>query len=641
VRSQEHTIDLVIRADIEAKAISDADFARALRWGNGAVKLRVGGKETLYSTLSACPKCGFSVPELDPRWFSFATKQGRCETCEGNGVVTPEAKRGRKKKVEVEPALEPCPDCQGARLSPIPRAVRVADERYHELSARSIDGASERVRKLEFAAEQLPVAKPILAELTRRLDFLRDVGLGYLSLDRAAHTLSGGEMQRLRLAAQLGAGLTGALYVLDEPTIGLHPRDTGRLLGNLRNLVNLGSTVLVVEHDTETIRAADHLIDLGPGGGSRGGRVMAEGTPKQVLAVKESPTGRALAAPPVLREPRAIDRAAQQLILIGATHNNLKDVELSIPLGFFTVVAGVSGSGKSTLIRHVLLPALREKLKLVTEPPGSYQSLRGYQELVRAVAVDQSPIGRTPRSTPATFLGIWDSIRKLFAATNEAKMAGFAATRFSFNSKGGGQCPTCEGQGAVTHEMSFLPDVVTPCPTCAGLRFEPQTLDIRYLGRSIGEVLLLTAEEAVELFANHPTISAPLQTLTDLGAGYITLGQGSHTLSGGEAQRLKLAAELTATRRHEKTLYVLDEPTTGLHIADVAKLMSVLGRLVERGDTLVVIEHHPQVIAGADYLVELGPEGGARGGKIVAAGSPAKVAKGKTATATVLRALLA
>lgn len=641
VRSREHTIDLLILAEVEAKSLAEADFGKALRWGNGAVKVRSGGKETLYSTLNACPQCGFSVPELDPRWFSFATKQGRCETCEGNGEIAEQPKRGRKKKTEAEPTSEPCPDCHGARLSPIPRAVRVGEERYHELSARSIDSASERVQKLKFSAEQTPVATPILAELRRRLDFLRDVGLGYLSLDRAAHSLSGGEMQRLRLSAQLGAGLTGALYVLDEPTIGLHPRDTGRLLGNLRNLVDLGSTVLVVEHDTETIRAADHLIDLGPGGGSRGGRVMAEGTPKQVLSVADSPTGRALAAAPALREPKPIERSASQLILSGATQNNLKDVELSIPLGSFTVVAGVSGSGKSTLIRHVLLPALREKLKLVTEPPGAYKTLAGYQELVRAVAVDQSPIGRTPRSTPATFLGIWDSIRKLFAATNEAKIAGFAATRFSFNSKGGGQCPTCEGQGAVTHEMSFLPDVVTPCPTCNGLRFEPQTLDIKYLGRSIGEVLLLTAEEAVELFANHPTVSAPLQTLTDLGAGYITLGQGSHTLSGGEAQRLKLAAELTATRRHEKTLYVLDEPTTGLHIADVAKLMSVLGRLVERGDTLVVIEHHPQVIAGADYLVELGPEGGTRGGKIVAAGSPAKVAKGKTATAAVVRELLA
>jgi excinuclease ABC subunit A len=640
VRSQEHTIDLLIRAGVEAKAISDEDFAKALRWGNGAVKLRAGSKETLHSTLSACPECGFSVPELDPRWFSFATKQGRCETCDGNGVIVEEPKRGRKKKVEVAPVPEPCPECHGARLSPIPRAVRVAGERYHELSARSIDGASARVQKLSFAPEQAPVATPILSELRRRLDFLRDVGLGYLSLDRAAHSLSGGEMQRLRLAAQLGAGLTGALYVLDEPTIGLHPRDTGRLLSNLRNLVSLGSTVLVVEHDTETIRAADYLIDLGPGGGSRGGRVMAEGTPKSVLKVAESPTGRALAAAPVLREPNPIPSGAQQLVLAGAAQNNLKDVELSVPLGFFTVVAGVSGSGKSTLVRHVLLPALRQKLGLVTEAPGKFKSLRGHQGLERAVAVDQAPIGRTPRSTPATFLGIWDTIRKLFASTNEAKIAGFEATRFSFNSNGGGRCPTCEGQGVITHEMSFLPDVVTPCPTCDGMRFEAQTLEIKYLGRSIGDVLKLTAEQAVELFANHPTVSAPLQTMADLGAGYITLGQGSHTLSGGEAQRLKLAAELTATRRHEKTLYVLDEPTTGLHIADVAKLMTVLGRLVERGDTLIVIEHHPQVIAGADHLIELGPEGGAQGGEIVAAGSPARVAKGKTATAAVVRALL-
>jgi len=640
VRSQEHTIELVIASNVEAKSITDEDFARALRWGNGAVKLRVGSKEMLHSTLSACPQCGFSVPELDPRWFSFATKQGRCETCDGNGVILEEPKRGRKKKVESAPVPEVCPDCHGARLSPIPRAVRVGAERYHELSARSIGEVSERVQKLHFAALQMPIATPILSELRRRLDFLRDVGLGYLSLDRAAHTLSGGEMQRLRLAAQLGAGLTGALYVLDEPTIGLHPQDTGRLLTNLRNLVNLGSTVLVVEHDTETIRAADHLIDLGPGGGSRGGRVMAEGTPKQVLKVAESPTGRALAAPPVLRAPNPIAPNTPVLVLSGAAQNNLKDVELSIPLGHFTVVAGVSGSGKSTLVRRVLLPALREKLGLVTDAPGKFKSLRGDQGLARAVAVDQSPIGRTPRSTPATFLGIWDSIRKLFAATNEAKMAGFVATRFSFNSNGGGRCPSCEGQGVITHEMSFLPDVVTACPSCDGLRFEAQTLEIKYLGRSIGEVLRLTAEEAVEVFANHPTVSAPLQTLADLGAGYITLGQGSHTLSGGEAQRLKLADELTATRHHEKTLYVLDEPTTGLHIADVTKLMTVLGRLVERGDTLVVIEHHPQVIAGADFLVELGPEGGAQGGKIVAAGTPVKVARGKTATAAVVRALL-
>jgi excinuclease ABC subunit A len=447
-------------------------------------------------------------------------------------------------------------------------------------------------------------------------------------------------MQRLRLAAQLGAGLTGALYVLDEPTIGLHPRDTGRLLRNLRSLVELGSTVVVVEHDADTIRAADHLLDLGPGGGSNGGRIVAEGTPKRVLGVLDSPTGRALAHPPEIRIPLSIPRDHEKLCLTGAEHHNLKNVDLEIPLGRFNVVAGVSGSGKSTLVRQVLLPALRKKLGLVADAPGKHATLTGFKSLQRAIAVDQSPIGRTPRSVPATFLGIWDLIRKLYASSPEAKVLGFAPARFSFNSKGGGQCETCDGQGVITHEMSFLPDVVTPCPSCDGKRFEPRTLDVKYMGHSIGDALGLTAEQAVSVFANHPKIIAPLKTMCDLGAGYITLGQGSHTLSGGEAQRLKLACELTASTRHETTLYVLDEPTTGLHLADVAKLMKVLSRLVERGDTLVVIEHHPQVIAGADHVIELGPEGGEAGGRIVATGAPLKVAKGKTATSSVLRELL-
>src|SRR6187431_701 len=624
VRSQEHTIDLLIRADVEGKLLSDQDFARALRWGNGAVKLRSGGKETLYSTLSACPKCGFSVPELDPRWFSFATKQGRCETCEGNGAILLEAKRGRKKKVEVEPTPELCPDCHGARLSPIPRAVRVADERYHELSARSIDGASERVRKLVFAAEQLPVAKPILAELGRRLDFLRDVGLGYLSLDRAAHSLSGGEMQRLRLAAQLGAGLTGALYVLDEPTIGLHPRDTGRLLGNLRNLVNLGSTVLVVEHDADTVRAADHLIDMGPSGGSDGGRILCAGSVSEVLASPDSPTGRVLSTAPALRTPIGA-KPERWLSLKGAAEHNLKNVDLELPLGRLSVVAGVSGSGKSTLIRRVLLPALRQKLGLSADEPGHYTSLTGYDGIMRAVSVDQSPIGRTPRSVPATFLGIWDPIRRLYAATADAMVQGFAPARFSFNSNGGGRCETCNGMGVITHEMSFLPDVVQACPTCQGQRFEPRTLSVKYRGLSIADVLALPAERAAEVFSAHPKIAQPLTTLCDLGTGYVTLGQGSHTLSGGEAQRLKLADELTASARHEPTLYVLDEPTTGLHLSDVARLMTVLDRLVARGDTLVIIEHHPWVIAGADHIVELGPTGGEGGGRKIAEGTPAEL----------------
>ncbi len=643
-KSVEHDIDLVIAGPDEAKRFEPGDFERALGWGEGALKLRSeAGRETLFSTTSACPVCGFSVPELDPRWFSFNTRQGRCERCEGAGVLVEEAKRGRKKvRGPAPPPVErPCPDCHGARLSPLPRAVRLEGERYHELSQRSVASVLERVRAWHFEGDTELVARAPLAELLRRLEFLGTVGLGYLSLDRAARSLSGGEMQRLRLAAQLGAGLTGALYVLDEPTIGLHPRDTGRLLENLRALVDIGSTVLVVEHDVDTIRAADHLIDLGPGGGARGGHVVASGPAAAVLRDPTSPTGRALARRARPRQALTVESDHPELVLAGAREHNLKDVELRVPLGRLVVVAGVSGSGKSTLVRGVLLPALRQALGLVTEKPGAFGRLEGHRALERAISVDQSPIGRTPRSVPATFLGIWDHIRRLFATTPEAKIRGFAAGRFSFNVERGGRCTSCEGQGAITHEMSFLPDVVTACPACGGQRFEPETLGVRYRGLSAGEVLGLTAEQAVGVFEHHPPINAPLQTLCDLGAGYVTLGQGSHTLSGGEAQRLKLASELTAGARHEKTLYVLDEPTTGLHVADVEKLMSVLGRLVDRGDTLVVIEHHPEVMAGADWLVELGPEGGERGGRLVASGPPQRVARRATPTGRVLKPFFA
>jgi excinuclease ABC subunit A len=640
-RAREHTIDLIIADVRDPKRFEPEALKTALRWGHGALKLRnERGEEHLFSTSGACPVCAFSLPELDPRWFSFATKQGRCERCEGAGVLSEERTSGRGKKRVTRTIVSTCPACAGARLSPIPRAVRLDGERYHEFSARSVGSALARVRALSFQGDDARVAGPALTELERRLGFLVDVGLDYLSLGRAAHSLSGGEMQRLRLAAQLGAGLTGALYVLDEPTIGLHPRDTGRLIQNLQRLVALGSTVLVVEHDAETIRAADHLIDLGPGGGARGGRVIAEGKPESVLAVAESPTGRALSAPAALRAAIDTQRSAARLLLEGVREHNLKSVDLALPIGRFNVICGVSGSGKSTLIGKVLLPALRQKLGLVADEAGAHERLSGFETLKRAIAVDQSPIGRTPRSVPATFLGIWDDIRKIFAATPEAQIRGFGPARFSFNTKRGGQCPACEGQGSITHEMSFLPDVVTPCPTCDGQRFEPSTLEVRYLGYSIGEVLALTCEQAAEAFVNHRNIAAPLRTLTDLGAGYITLGQGSHTLSGGEAQRLKLSLELTASVRHEPTLYVLDEPTTGLHLSDVTRLVHVLARLVERGDTLVVIEHHPQVIAGADWLIELGPDGGERGGRIVAEGPPSKVARGKTATAGVVRAAL-
>ena len=647
VRSREHSIDLSVWSGPAAE-IPDRIFEQALRWGRGAVKLvgagaatgrarrRAGarsaedGSERLLSAERTCPLCGTAVPELDPRWFSFNTAQGRCEDCEGTGV--------RDGEVEGELA-EPCPACAGTRLRPIPRGVRLFGRRYPEVVQQPVVQALEEVRRWTLSGDRQRIGGAALGELVRRLEFLDRVGLGYLSLDRAAATLSGGEMQRLRLSAQAGAGLTGALYVLDEPTIGLHPRDTGRLLENLRALVDTGSTVLVVEHDLDTLRAADHLVDLGPGGGRLGGRIVASGPPDAVLADEASPTARALRLPVRgLRPERS--PARDWLRLEGARCHNLRGVDLALPLGRMTVVAGVSGSGKSSLVRRVLFPAVREALGRTTPPPGPFRRLSGLGPLRRVLAVDQSPIGRTPRSVPATFLGIWDELRRVFAGTPEARARGYGPARFSFNSSGGGRCPACSGQGSISHEMSFLPDVTTPCEACAGARFEPSTLEVRWRGLNAGEALRLTVDEALEVFAALPRVAGPLRCLSELGVGYLQLGQGSHTLSGGEAQRLKLAAELTATARHEPTLYVLDEPTTGLHLADVARLLRVLDQLVARGDTLVVIEHHPVVIAAADHVVELGPEGGERGGRIVAEGPPARVARAGTATGPVLRSIL-
>jgi excinuclease ABC subunit A len=633
-RNKEHTIELVAcegnPRDFDPGRITDA-----LTRGDGEVIVATKTKELTFSTRRACPSCGTGVPELDPRWFSFNTAQGRCPTCEGSGV------RDEVEESDRDTKVDPCRACNGARLGPIPRRVTIDNENYPSLTARSVDSVLARVSEIEQVllndALHRPLAEAPLAELKRRLEFLVRVGLGYLALDRAARTLSGGEMQRLRLAAQLGSGLTGALYVLDEPTIGLHPRDTTRLIGNLRALVDTGSTVVVVEHDAETIRAADHLIDLGPTGGRSGGFIVAHGAPSAVLAHPESPTGHALRSLETPRPPTRVTSDVPHLELRGARGHNLKGVDLSIPLGRMTVVAGVSGSGKSTLIRQVFYPALRKALKLETLAPLPHDGLSGHKNVARAIAVDQSPIGRTPRSVPATFLGIFDSIRKLFASTPEAQIRGFGPGRFSFNANGGGRCSACDGQGMVVSEMSFLPDVISPCEACNGMRYEPSTLDVKYNGRSIGEVLKMTAAEACELFAAHPSIQRPLKILDDLGVGYLALGQGSNTLSGGEAQRLKLASELAETARRLPTVYVLDEPTTGLHMNDVRKLLDVLQRLVARGDTLVVIEHHPDVIASADHVVELGPEGGSAGGMVVARGTPSEVAKLKTATGRVLR----
>jgi excinuclease ABC subunit A len=547
--------------------------------------------------------------------------------------------RGGPDALENAGPHEPCQACGGSRLSAIPRGVRIEGETYAGVTGRSVTSALARVRAWRFDRHDAAVAKAPHAELVRRLAFVEQVGLGYLALDRPAATLSGGEMQRLRLSAQLGSGLTGALYVLDEPTIGLHPRDTGRLLENLRKLTDMGSTVLIVEHDAETIRAADHVIDLGPAGGRLGGHVVAEGPGPRVLSDPRSPTAVALRESARVERPRR-PQADAWIEVTGACAHNLHEIDFRVPVGRLTVVAGVSGSGKSTLVRHVFYPALRRALKLVAPEPGAHRGLKGHRAVRRALAVDQSPIGRSPRSVPATFLGIWDDVRRLFASLPDSKTRGYTAARFSFNSAGG-RCAACDGQGLVVAEMPFLPDVIAPCESCGGSRFEPSTLEIRYAGQSIGDVLHMTAADAAQLFANHPRIERPLATLADLGVGYVQIGQGSNTLSGGEAQRLKLAAELTAGAAHEPTVYVLDEPTTGLHLSDVRRLLGVFERLVARGDTLVVIEHHPDVVASADWVVELGPEAGAEGGRIVFEGEPMKLARARTATGRVLKGLRA
>ncbi|NUO54508.1 MAG: excinuclease ABC subunit A, partial [Polyangiaceae bacterium] len=635
-KTVEHSIDLVMHEgalrDLGREAID-----RALSWGKGAVTLRaVGGKaareDVLLSTLRACSRCGESVPELDPRWFSFATKQGQCPECEGTGLDDPEA--GPEDS-------DPCTACQGSRLAPLPRAQRLAGLRYHEATSMSIDAAHAWARRLMFSGDRAKIAEAPQKELVRRLAFVEDVGLGYLALDRLAASLSGGEMQRLRLAAQLGSGLTGALYVLDEPTIGLHPRDTHRLLSNLRGLVDMGSTVLMVEHDADTIRAADHLVDLGPTGGRGGGRIVSAGPPSAVLADPASPTGRALAEEKQTARLRTcLGASDDQIVIVEPRCHNLKIDRVSFPTGRLVVVAGVSGSGKSTLVTRVLFPGVRRALGLEAPAPGAHKKITVPKSLQRALAVDQSPIGRTPRSVPATFLGIYDEVRKLFANAPDAKVRGYGPARFSFNTPKGGRCPACDGQGVISHEMSFLPDVTTACEACGGTRYEPSTLEVRYLGLNIGDVLDLSAEEALSVFRAHPRVVAPLEIMVGLGVGYLKLGQGSHTLSGGEAQRLKLAAELAGGGRTKPTLYVLDEPTTGLHWSDVAKLIGVLDQLVRRGDTVVVIEHHPGVVAAADWVIELGPEGGNAGGRIVAEGTPSAVARRATATGRVLAELL-
>jgi excinuclease ABC subunit A len=623
---------LVIRDGIDARL--NESVRLAAKHGEGVVIIVYQAKgagdawqERLLNTRYACPRCQTSIGEIEPRTFSFNSPYGACQTCHGLGTV--DAGGAPTSEAAAEPGVATtniCPDCHGSRLRPEARGCRLGDLAIHEITALSITNAINYFQGLKFSDDQRPIAEPIIAEILRRLAFLNRVGTEYLTLDRAADTLSGGERQRVRLATGIGSGLVGVLYLLDEPSIGLHPRDNDRLIAALRDLQQQGNTVVVVEHDEALMRSSDHLIDMGPGAGHLGGRVVAQGTPAAVGKLETSLTGaylsgrREIPAPATRRAPVK----SRSLQLSGATANNLQEVDLEVPLGLFVCVTGVSGSGKSSLIVDTLARALARKLNGAEAKPAPHRGLRGVNQLDRLVEVDQSPIGRTSRSNPATYTAVWDDIRRVFAGTKQARQRGYGPGRFSFNSKGG-RCDACDGQGVRRVEMNFLPDLEVTCPVCRGARFNRQTLAVRYRDRSIADVLAMDIEQAAKFFENFSSIHRVLTTLADVGLGYLTLGQPSTTLSGGEAQRIKLATEL-ARPAMGHTLYILDEPTTGLHSDDIRRLLVVLGRLVDQGNTVLVIEHNLDVVKTADWVIDLGPEGGAGGGRIVVAGTPEEVA---------------
>jgi len=545
-----------------------------------------------------------------------------------------------RNEIETSMTACDCPDCKGNRLNPRSLTVTVGDKNIIELSKLSISDAIEYVGSLKFSKRDEMIAKPILKEVNARLEFLRSVGLEYLSLYRSSGTLSGGESQRIRLATQIGSSLMGVLYILDEPSIGLHQRDNEKLLGTLKRLRDLGNTLIVVEHDEDTMREADYIVDIGPGAGIHGGEVVAAGTPEEVMKNENSITGDYLAGRRKIPVPsKRREGNGKKLTIVGAKENNLKNLRVNIPLGKFVCVTGVSGSGKSSLINEILYKRLSHELNRAQAIWGEHKDILGLDSLDKVINIDQSPIGRTPRSNPATYTGVFTDIRELFAATQDAKMKGYSSGRFSFNVKGG-RCEACQGDGIVKIEMHFLPDIYVPCDVCGGARYNRETLEIKYKGKSIYDVLEMTIEEGVEFFSAFPKISRKLKTLYDVGLGYVKLGQPATTLSGGEAQRVKLATELQR-RATGKTIYILDEPTTGLHTADVQKLLDVLNRLVDAGNSIVVIEHNLDVIKTADHIIDLGPEGGDKGGTLVAEGTPEQIAKCKEShTGRFLKPLL-
>ncbi len=671
-RFREHDIDAPIAAidvDRHAAAAVEAAVAQALEFGRGALYVREvhggrAGAAQVFSTKRACPSCRRSFPELDPRLFSFNSKHGWCPVCYGTGLELPgfDAEHSGEEawwNESWEGVEAPCRGCAGRRLRPEALAVTLGGRSIDDLGALAVQALPAALRALPFDDRQQSIARDSVRELRARLEFLQQVGLGYLGLDRAAPTLSGGEAQRIRLAAQLGSELRGVCYVLDEPSIGMHARDNHLLLATLRRLQERGNTVVVVEHDEETIRSADHVVDLGPGGGAGGGRVVAHGSLAEVMATDASTTGRMLRAPgrhPIIARRR--DPDAGWLTVREAALHNLRGMDVRVPLAAVTCITGVSGSGKSTLARRLLFDQVRERLaaraarRSRRSPRATWigcRSIEGWEALRRALQVDQTPIGRTPRSCPATYVGVWDEVRALFAAATEARIRGYGAGRFSFNVEGG-RCVECAGQGVKKLEMSFLPDVAIRCEACGGARFDQETLAVRVHDRSVADVLALDAAAAAEVFAAYPRIAPTLRLLVEVGLGYLKLGQPSPTLSGGEAQRIKLVAELAKRAPGAGadvagaggTLYVLDEPTIGLHMADVDRLTRVLHRLADRGDTVVVIEHNLDVIAEADHVIDLGPDAGDAGGRVVAQGPPQRVAAVRrgSRTAPVLASFL-
>jgi excinuclease ABC subunit A len=630
-RYKAHNIDLVVDRipggmDFKEKdnrlRLSEA-IESGLKYGEGVVTV-ITDKDVSLSAKFTCPNDGFSFPEIEPRLFSFNSPYGACPECHGLGT----------KDLWSE---ELCPVCLGKRLREESLNVLIDGKSIVTVTAQSIEDSLEFFKKLEssFLAQKknislAEVAEAPLREIKSRLKFMMDVGLEYLTLDRKAGTLSGGEAQRIRLASQIGSRLVGTLYILDEPTIGLHQRDNDKLIKTLHDLRDLGNTIIVVEHDEDTIRASDYFVDIGPGAGIHGGKVVAEGPIPEVLKdpKKDSLTLQYLRGKksiPIPEKRRKVDAKQEFLKIRGAHANNLKDVNVDIPLRRFTAVTGVSGSGKSSLVYDVLYKAVADKLNRATFKAGGYKSILGLEYITRIINVDQGAIGRTPRSNPATYVGAWTHIRDLFTATEDARVRGYKAGRFSFNVPGG-RCENCEGHGTIAIEMHFLPTVYVTCDICKGKRFDRETLEVEYKGKNIYEILKMTIEEAVKFFEDIPWLYDKFSILEEVGLGYLQLGQSATTLSGGEAQRIKLSAELSK-RDTRRTLYLLDEPTTGLHFADIDQLLKVLQRLVDRGNTVVVIEHNLDVIKTADWVIDIGPEGGARGGKIIAEGTPEEIAR--------------